>query len=52
MQGSTNRKVRTLTEMILSKSLENIAERKEPRLTVGQYNSIYEALQDLLDGNV
>ena len=52
MQGNTNRKIRVMTEMIMKKSKENIEERKEQPLTVGQYNSVYEAVQDLLEGNV
>ena len=52
MQGNTNRKIRVMTEMIMQKAKENIEERKEQALTVGQYNSIYEAIQDILEGNV
>lgn len=52
MQGSANRKIRVMTEMIMEKAKENIEERKENNLTVGQYNSIFEAVQDVLDGNV
>lgn len=52
MQGSANNKVRRMTEMIMEATKKNIAERGEPPLTVGQYNATYEAVQDLLDGNV
>jgi len=52
MEGNTNRKVRVLTELIMQEASKRIEERKENKLTVGQYNSIYEAVQKLLDGNV
>ena len=52
MEGATNRKLRVLTEMIMKKAKENIEERKEHPLTTGQYNSVYEAVQDALDGNI
>ena len=52
MEGHTNRKVRVLTELIMQEASKRIEERKERKLNVGQYNSIYEAVQKLLDGNV
>ncbi len=51
-EGSTNPKLRRLTRMIMDKSKENIEERGEASLTVGQYNSVFEAIQDVLDGNI
>ena len=51
-EGSTNPKLRRLTRMILDKAKENISERKESPLTVGQYNSVFEAIQEVLDGNI
>ena len=52
MEGHSNGKVRVLTELIMEEAQKLIGERKESKLTVGQYNSVYEALQKLLDGNV
>ena len=52
MEGATNRKLRVMTEMIMKKVGGNIEERKEQPLTTGQYNSVYEAVQDVLDGNI
>ncbi len=52
MEGHANRKVRVLTELIMEEAQKRIEERKEAKLTVGQYNSVYEAIQKLLDGNV
>jgi hypothetical protein len=52
MEGHSNRKVRVLTELIMEEAQKRIEERKEAKLTVGQYNSVYEAVQKLLDGNV
>jgi hypothetical protein len=52
MEGHTNRKIRVMTELILRGAKERIENRKEPKLTVGQYNAIYEAVQEMLDGNI
>jgi hypothetical protein len=52
MQGSPVRKIRVMTELIMEKIKEALAIRREPELTVGQYNAIYESVQDILDGNV
>ena len=52
MEGHSNRKIRILTELIMQEAQKRIDERKETKLTVGQYNSVYEAIQKLLDGNV
>lgn len=52
MEGHANRKVRVLTELIMEEAQKRIEERKEAKMTVGQYNSVYEAVQKFLDGNV
>jgi hypothetical protein len=41
-----------LTELILKEAKKRIEDRKEQKLTVGQYNAIYEAVQETLDGNI
>jgi hypothetical protein len=40
MEGHSNRKVRVLTELIMEEAQKRIEERKEAKLTVGQYNSV------------
>lgn len=49
MNGSANERVFMMTERIMLIAKANIAERKEPILTTGQYNSIYEAIQKILE---
>lgn len=51
-EGHANRKIRLLTEYIMQEAEKRIDERKEPKLTTGQYNSMYEAVGKILDGNV
>ena len=38
------------TEMVMFRAKENIERRNEPKLTTGQYNSVYEAVYDTLSG--
>ena len=52
MEGNLNRKIRVMTQMIFEEAKKNMEERKEPKLTVGQHNAIFEAIQKVLDGNV
>lgn len=52
MVGHKKRKIRTLTEAIMSEAMRLIDNRKASKLTTAQYNSIYTAIGQILDGNV
>lgn len=45
MQGSFDKEINYVTELIMSAINPRIKDRGESALTTGQYNSVYEAVQ-------